>query len=198
MLVPEPTSLNRTPDSVVQCIAETQQYAEKAVKILQLGDFIRDNRGAICCQLEQIDKRITEASGGTTLGLNRDADFIAQSLPLINGVINVGSSRRNMDAAIAWVKTQSPDADPIPLLSSLALIYIVAEAWKDMNQEAQKSAASKPAGTPITMISQKPGEPSSKELVMSSAARDSQLATLQQRKGRWDDIYRRIHWLCDQ
>jgi hypothetical protein len=165
-------------ESLAQCVAAMQRHADDAVKQLNIADFIRANEGAICGQLEQIDSRVSKAAEGNTLGLNSDADFIAQSLPLINGVILVGSNRQNINAATTWVKEQRPDADPISLLSTLTLVYIVKQAREDACKDAEKEIAEQ-ARASLTAPVQQP-------------------TAGQAKKTRWEGIYRRIQWLCEK
>jgi hypothetical protein len=60
--------------------------------------------------------------------------FMALSLPIINGIIHVGSTRKDLVSASEWIrgKWQSMEGeklDAIPTISALTLIYIIAKAW---------------------------------------------------------------------
>jgi hypothetical protein len=113
------------------------QSANEAVKRLGLKDFIQDNKAAIYGQLEDCDTRVSERPSG----LDPNAAFVAQSLPLIGGVIHVGSSRTNFDDAATWVQQQSPHAEPNSLLSTLVLLYIVDQGWQDAHAPNQDAHA---------------------------------------------------------
>jgi hypothetical protein len=114
------------------------ESAKEAVNLLGLETFIKDNKGPIYKQLEECDERV---EAGTS-GLDPNAAFIAQSLHMINGVILVGSSRANFDRAAAWVRDLHAHAEPTSLLSTLVLVYVVDQGWRDANDsddEARKA-----------------------------------------------------------
>ena len=51
--------------------------------------------------------------------------FIAESIPLVSGIIQVESGVANFRAAVRWAKACVPNADPGALLTTLTLIYIL-------------------------------------------------------------------------
>jgi hypothetical protein len=101
-------------------LADKTKLAADAVESigkLAAFDFIEDQRELIFERLEECDA-IAKESGGTTL-------FVAQSLPIINGIIYVGSrSQDNLNQAIDWVKSRFGRADPQIVLSTLVFRYI--------------------------------------------------------------------------
>ena len=86
---------------------------------LGLGAFIELNKSGICKRLEEYDKLAAGAES------NEGQGFFTQSLPLINSIIHVGSSRINLEMATERIKERWPDADPAFWLSALTFIYIV-------------------------------------------------------------------------
>jgi hypothetical protein len=111
--------------------------AEEAVRLLGLEGFIKDNKAPIYQQLEDCDERVKVGPSG----LDPDASFIAQSLHMIGGVIHVGSTRAHFDEAAVWVKRPHAHAEPTSLLSTLVLVYVVDQGWRDANasnDEAKK------------------------------------------------------------
>ena len=59
--------------------------------------------------------------------------FIAASLPLISGIIHVGSRVNDYKEATKWVAEEAnmPNADPASVLSALTFIYIVDKGVND-------------------------------------------------------------------
>jgi hypothetical protein len=125
-----------SPGGQGDCVKKMLHSAEEAVDLLVLRNFVRDNKNAIYKQLEDCDARVSQGPSG----LDPDAAFIAQSLPLISGVIHVGSTRENFEAAATWVQKQSPHAEPASLLSTLVLLYVVDQGWQDadVSKDADK------------------------------------------------------------
>jgi hypothetical protein len=114
------------------------ESAKKAVELLGLEAFIKDNKAPIYQQLEECDERVKEGPRG----LDPDAAFIAQSLHMISGVIQVGSSRAHFDEAALWVQSPPAHAEPTSLLATLVLVYVVDQGWHDANasnNEAKKA-----------------------------------------------------------
>jgi hypothetical protein len=109
-----------------ECVKKMLQSAKDAVDRLGLTDFIKDNKAAIYRQLEDF----THVTKGP-IGLDPNAAFVAQTLPLASGVIHVGSSRTNFDKAALWVQNQSAHAQPNSVLPTLVLLYIVHQGWQD-------------------------------------------------------------------
>jgi hypothetical protein len=78
--------------------------------------------------LEECDRFAEDAD------LNGDMMFIALSLPIMNGIIHVGSNRSDLRKAIEWIlskwKTENKEPDKISILSVLTLMYVVAKGWE--------------------------------------------------------------------
>ncbi len=80
----------------------------------------------------------------TTKEKNHEFAFIAASLPLISGIIHVGSTIQDYEEATEWIQQPEnmPNADPSSALSALTFIYLVGQGiqyTKDhANQEKQK------------------------------------------------------------
>jgi len=111
--------------------------AKEAVGLLGLTKFIDDNKEAIYDQLEDCNERVRKVP----IGLDPDAAFIAQSLGMIGGVIHVGSTRKNFDAAAGSVLPPGTHAEPMSVLSTLVLLYVVHKGWRD--PDVSKDAARK-------------------------------------------------------
>ena len=86
---------------------------------LNLGDFFRRHRDHILDKLEECDSVAQQAEK------NQDMIFFAESLPIINGLIHVGTTREELNKAIEWVKQNWGDkVDPLIVLSALTFIYV--------------------------------------------------------------------------
>jgi hypothetical protein len=124
------------------------EKAETAVKTyLHVDDFIEKHSPEIYAWLERryvesAQKRVKEdtpsaaaeaitdlSSADEAEGLD-DVMFIAESLPVISGIIHVGSRPNYFKDATEWIKKEFPDADanPASVLSALTFIYVVEKA----------------------------------------------------------------------
>ena len=104
------------------------------VDCLKVRKFIEEQKLLIYEKLE-----VCDTSGKVMI--NGDMLFIAESLPVINGIIHVGSTRKTFNDALDYVKGHWQDADPVVLLTALVFIYVVEEAWKEIGtgkDEAKK------------------------------------------------------------
>lgn len=102
---------------------DVKSASEEAVELLQIDDFINTQKGEIFERLE----------AGYRSTMNRpEADllFIAESLPLISAIVNVGSTLNNFRQAVEWVKKELPYAEPVSALSALTFIFIVYKGHK--------------------------------------------------------------------
>jgi hypothetical protein len=112
--------------------------ANAAEYYLNLEDFFTRQKPLIYERLEHYDRIATDA------GANSDMVFIAEGLPIINGIINVGSTQDALNEAIKWVKSKWGDmADPLLVLSALVFIYVVDRGALDHihDEEVAKHAA---------------------------------------------------------
>jgi hypothetical protein len=102
---------------------DVKSASDKAVELLRIDNFIDAQKGEIFGRLEN----------GYRNTMNRqDADllFIAESLPLISAIVNVGSTLTNFKTAADWVKQKLPDAEPVSALSALTFIYVIDKGYK--------------------------------------------------------------------
>ncbi len=104
---------------------------------LNLGDFFRRHRDHILDKLEECDSVAQQAEK------NQDMIFFAESLPIINGLIHVGTTREELNKAIEWVKQNWGDkVDPLIVLSALTFIY-VAETGAALAENPSTEAGAK-------------------------------------------------------
>jgi hypothetical protein len=122
---------------------------------LNLGDFFKRHRDHILDKLEDSD------AAAQRVEKNQDMIFFAESLPIINGLIHVGTTREELNKAIDWVKQNWGDkVDPLIVLSALTFIYVAEtgaelaenppqdkdakmrdkEVWKRINARVKKLA----------------------------------------------------------
>ena len=85
---------------------------------LKIGGFIDLHKDAIFRKLEEHHRQVGDESESPLL-------FIAEALPLVSGIINVGCTVENFREAVRWLKSYLPDADPFAILATLTLIYIL-------------------------------------------------------------------------
>lgn len=116
------------------------EKAKQAVQTLGVDDFISDNEDLIYRKLEDCDIRAFKAqtipSGDRCMeGYECDMMFIADSLPIVTGIVHVGSTLNELNAAKGWVRNSVPDADPISVLSALTLVYIAEHGYQKYQQD---------------------------------------------------------------
>lgn len=90
--------------------------------LLNLENIVKEDlaRNHIYPRLEECEKIAGDA------GIHSDMIFISEGLPLINGIIQVGSAPQNRKKALDWIKERwGADADPKIVLSALVFIYVV-------------------------------------------------------------------------
>jgi hypothetical protein len=114
--------------------ASELQKAQKAVEELQVSDFINTYKSEIFMRLEENYERAHSGKSEP----ESDLAFIADSLPLISAVIQVGSSKQSYDKACHWVQSSLPNANPAPVLSVLTFIYIVEKGYKEFSEDESK------------------------------------------------------------
>ena len=122
---------------IAEAASKEAQAALIAEKYLNLEKFFNDQRSLIYERLESFHEIAERA------GVNSDIVFIAEGLPIINGIINVGSKPSNYQEAVRWVRsrpTWGEEADPLLVLSALVFIYVVDRGYAEHMHDAQKMA----------------------------------------------------------
>lgn len=109
---------------------------------LKVKKFFEVHREAIYKKLEECDEIAAHAP------TNTDMIFIAESLPIINSIIHVGSDRKTLGEASSWVRdTWGDEADPLIVLSALLFIYVANKGaeenledpvWRRIHRRVQK------------------------------------------------------------
>lgn len=136
---------------------------EAAVVKLGLKEFIGDHFAQIRERLEYFDSVVMARAGSET-----DTLFLAESLPFVNSVIQVGSPNGKYIKAIEWMRSEMPEAAPVSILTGLVFLYIVEKgaewAKKDGGKGEKKTweriegRARRLKGEPMT-----PARPASRE-----------------------------------
>ena len=111
-----------------------ERAREVVVDQLKVDHFIESHQEEIYKQLEENARRTREE------GCEGKLMFMAESLPLISGIVHVGSSLENLTNATEWVRRLLPKADPVSILSALTFIYIVEKGAQEFaaSQDAEK------------------------------------------------------------
>lgn len=103
------------------------ELAKKAVEdYLNIENFIKDNHKEIYEMIEEYDRNVGDKPEDDLL-------FIAEGLPFINGVVQVGSTHGKFQEAIKWVKDDKgiSESGAVPVLTALTFIYIVEKKAND-------------------------------------------------------------------
>jgi hypothetical protein len=95
--------------------------------ILKVEGFFSEHKQHIYDRLEECDKIANKAQS------NPDMLFIAESLPIINGIIHVGSARAELNSATEWVRKHWDvgEAHPRIVLSALLFHYVMDSGVRD-------------------------------------------------------------------
>lgn len=117
----------------------------------------------IYARLEEFDKKAQAAvarakgkgKGSEAVKRSSDMIFIAESLPIIQGIIHVATDRKSLTQAITWIrKTWGETANSLLVLSALVFAYIAKrgasdakfagkhEAWLRIKERATKFSGS--------------------------------------------------------
>jgi len=108
---------------------EIEKAKEVVEHQLQVASFIENHKQAIFDKLEENYMRVQKQEQAPLM-------FIAASLPLISGIVHVGSTLEHFKSATAWVRDSLPEADPVSVLSTLTLIDVVERGWRDFEQSS--------------------------------------------------------------
>ena len=98
---------------------EFERAREAVEEHLKVKEFIENHEQDIYEKLEKFEESASVASR------EDEHAFIAESLPLIEGIVQVGSTPKDFEKASGWLKGLLPQADPALALSALVLMYVV-------------------------------------------------------------------------
>jgi hypothetical protein len=124
--------LTDSSDEVSLSAAKTiADAAEQVVVRLGIEKFIDQ-------QWPKIDEKLRECEGlaKLTQTFGGDMIFISMAIPLVNGIIHVGSDRDRLSKTSEWIArewrkpTLTYDPERIPVISALTLIYLITKGWK--------------------------------------------------------------------
>jgi hypothetical protein len=104
-------------------------------ELLDVREFFLAHKERIYERLEECDRIATAAV------TNADMLFFAESLPIINGIIHVGSTREELIKATDWVKEnwEGGEAQPRIVLSALLFRYVTKEGAKEFTNCTKQS-----------------------------------------------------------
>lgn len=102
---------------------DVKSTSDKAVELLKIDGFIK-------AQSKEIFGRLESGYRSTRTRAEADLLFIAESLPLISAIVNVGSSLENFRKAVDWAQIELHHAEPVSALSALTFIYVVDKGYK--------------------------------------------------------------------
>ncbi|MEA3208588.1 MAG: hypothetical protein QOE70_1645 [Chthoniobacter sp.] len=109
----------------MRALQEFKPATHVVEELLRVDRFIEENKQIIL-------ERLQENYSGVTAQKQAYAMFITGSLPLVSGIIHVGSTADDFARAAAWVRDKSPKADPINVLCHFVLIYLVELGWREV------------------------------------------------------------------
>jgi len=94
------------------------EKAEEIAGILAIANFVDSQKNTIC---EKIKSFYLLAKAYP----QPDVAFVGLALPLISGVIHVGSTVDNFRTAVEQIKRLFPGKDDVSVLSRIVLAYVV-------------------------------------------------------------------------
>lgn len=121
-------------------LADSKKVVEK---LLHLREFFATHQDLIFDKLEKADENTEALTKATDAGTG-DLKFFEESLPVINGLLQVGVKRGDQMAAEQWVGTSHGNVDPLIVLSALTLIWVAEAGWHAAHPPAE---AAGPAAT---------------------------------------------------
>lgn len=135
-------------DAAFAAAEKADEFRKKAISTfavveeLEVKEFFETHKEQIFARLEECD-RIAQAAP-----TNSSMTFIAESLPIIHSIIQVGTNRPTLHRASQWVRdTWGDETDPLITLSALLFIYVANEGakekkgdegWERINERVQK------------------------------------------------------------
>jgi len=105
-------------------MADLERAAEAVEKRLKAGRFIESHKAIILGKVEDNYRRVKDGDQAQLM-------FFATSLPLAGSIIQLGTTAEDFRRANEWVRESLPDADPVAILSTLTLIYVVNKGWDE-------------------------------------------------------------------
>lgn len=100
--------------------------AETVEDYLRVDKFIENHKEKIFAKLEENFGRVKDQPQAHLM-------FVALCLPLVSGVIHVGSTLQDFNHASDWIKQTLGDVDPVAILSTFTLVYIVKKGLKEFS-----------------------------------------------------------------
>jgi len=114
------------------------EWDEEAVEKLGVGGFIETHQKEIFDKLVKSDSYHTKDHQG-------DLMFIAENLPLMSAIVNVGSTMEKFKNAKDWVNKPKLEggleligADPISILSALTFRYVARKGYELSKTSGEK------------------------------------------------------------
>jgi hypothetical protein len=154
--------------------------AEQVVVRLGIEKFIEQQWEKIATKLDECDEYAVAAKN-----FGGDMIFISMAIPLVNGIIHVGSTRDKLTATTNWIAkvwrqaSLAYDPERIPVISALTLIYLITKGCNAMNKEWEATLLLRPG---LQGASDSPGDRQSKQLKESCE--------------RWERMRERVQRLC--
>lgn len=168
--------LKKAVDEAKEAKDDANGPKEEAEALLDAGPILRNvtclideflsvpnNKTRIYERLEDCDKAAeiagqaqTKSKGKNLVKTSSDMIFIAESLPIIHGIIHVAISRQSLSQAIKWIREYwGETANSLIVLSALVFTYVAdkgvadttsdekrAETWRRIAKRVQKFAGS--------------------------------------------------------
>ena len=134
----QPHQLAAYKDKINKIKREARNSYDSAMvmeELLDVREFFLAHKELIYQRLEECDRIAKNAV------TNADMLFFAESLPIINGIIHVGSTREELNKATDWVREnwEGSEAQPRIVLSALLFRYVTKEGAKEFTNSVIQS-----------------------------------------------------------
>jgi hypothetical protein len=132
-------------------LQEATQAIQIVEELLRVDGFIEENKQLILDRLQEIYGAVTAQKQASSM-------FIAGSLPLVSGVIHVGSTVDDFARASAWVRDKSPKEEPVNVLCRFVLVHLAELGWREAleSNDDQKRAIWNCIHTAVTPLDRVP------------------------------------------
>ncbi len=101
---------------------------------LRLSAYIGKHLPSICSSIEQSARKAFFADDGSEPS-GQALAFMTDCMPLAGLIIFAGTTEPDFQRAIDWAGESADAVDPISLLSTLTLVYIIAEGIHDARHD---------------------------------------------------------------
>jgi hypothetical protein len=107
---------------------------EMAVDVVEnrlgIKGFIKDYKEKLFSQLEDNYRHVRQQPQASSR-------FLDDSIPLIGGLIQLGTTVHHLRHATVWAATTRAETDPVSTLSNLTFLYLIETGWGEVCESGE-------------------------------------------------------------